>query len=119
MSIPYTLLFGDLVCFTEVDWGGKIKANHTGGCMLSEVDWGAHDSSLFLYLEQIDHDGEPHKPSPFLYLEQIDHDGEPQDFFTSGLWGEVLQGNFPPHNYGEDHPKETFFSLNSLFGYCC
>ena len=36
---------------TGVARGGKIKANHTGGCMLSEVDWGAHESSLFFYLE--------------------------------------------------------------------
>ena len=58
----------------EVDWGGKIKPNHaTSECVLSEVDWGAHDSSLFLYLEQ------------------IDHDGEPKDFFTQGLWGGLPQ----------------------------
>ena len=63
--------------------------------MISEVDWViAHDSSLFLYLEQIDHDGEPHQSSPFLYLEQIDHNGEPKEIFTSGLWGGLLQGKF-------------------------
>ena len=39
------------------------------GCMLSEVDWGAHDSSFFLYLVH------------------IDHDAKPKDFFTQGLWG--------------------------------
>ena len=39
----------------EVDWGGKFEANHKP----SEVDWRAHDSSVFLYLEHIDHDGEP------------------------------------------------------------
>ena len=98
----------------EVDWGGKVEANHTSGCMLSEVDWGADDSSLFLYLEKIDHDEEPHESSLFLYLKQIDHDGEPQDFFTSGLWGELLQGNFQPHDYGEDHPKETSSNLKIL-----
>ena len=39
----------------EVDWGGKVKANHASECMLLEVDfWGAHDSSFLLYLEHID-----------------------------------------------------------------
>ena len=99
---------------TEVDWGGKIEANHTSGFMLSEVDWRAHESSLFLYLEQIDHTGEPHQSSLFLYLEKIDHNGKPQDFFTSGLWEEYYMENFQPHNYGQHHPKETFSNLKSL-----
>ena len=43
------------------------------GCMLSEVDWGAHD------------------PSFFLYLVHIDHDAMPKDFFTQGLWGGLPQ----------------------------
>ena len=60
----------------DVDWGGNIEANHASGCMLSEVDWVAHNSTLSLYLEQ------------------IDHDGEAQDFFTSGLWEGLLQGKF-------------------------
>ena len=38
------------------------------GCILSEVDWGAHDSFLFLYLVH------------------IDHDANPKGFFTQGLW---------------------------------
>ena len=36
---------------------------------MSEVDWGAHDSSYFLYL---------------VY---IDLDAKPKDFFTQELWG--------------------------------
>ena len=28
----------------KVDWGGKSEANHTSECLLSEVDWGAHDT---------------------------------------------------------------------------
>ena len=44
----------------EVNWAGKIEPYHTTNvCMLSEVDWGAHDSSFFLYLKLVDHDGEP------------------------------------------------------------
>ena len=60
----------------EVDWGAKIEFKHTCGYKLSEVDWGAHYSSLFLYQKK------------------IDHDGEVQNFFTSGLWGGLPQGNF-------------------------
>ena len=28
----------------EVDWGGKLIVNHTSECVLSEVDWGAHQT---------------------------------------------------------------------------
>ena len=69
---------------TEVDWGGKYEANHRSGCMLSEVDWGAHESSLFLYLEE------------------IDHGRKPQDFFTLGLWGGLLHGKFPLTTMGQE-----------------
>ena len=41
--------------------------------MISKVDWGAHDSSFFLYLVH------------------IDHDAKPKNFFTQGLWGGLLQ----------------------------
>ena len=40
---------------------------------LSEVDWGAHDSSFFLFLVN------------------IDYDAKPMEFFTQGLWGELQQ----------------------------
>ena len=49
---------------------------HTSGCMLSEVDWGTHDSSFSLYLVH------------------IDHDGEPKDFFTQGLLEGLPQRKF-------------------------
>ena len=54
--------------------------------MLSEVDWGAHDSSFFLYLAH------------------IDHDAKPKDFFTQGLWGELPQRipSTPPMEYLKD-----------------
>ena len=72
----------------EVDWGDKLKLNYTSyGCMLmeidwgdkfnctscgcpmanwhesllSEVDWGAHDSSVFLFLVNIDCDAKPNE----------------------------------------------------------
>ena len=45
------------------------------GFSFNEV-WVAHDSTLFLFQEY------------------IDHDGEPQDFFTPGLWGGLPQRKF-------------------------
>ena len=42
----------------------------------SEVDWGAHDSSFFLFLVN------------------INYDVRPMEFFTQGLWGE-LQSSTP------------------------
>ena len=41
--------------------------------LLSEVDWGAHNSRFFLFLEN------------------TDYDAKPMEFFTQGLWGDLLQ----------------------------
>ena len=41
--------------------------------LFSVVDWGAHDSSFFLFLVN------------------IDHDAKPMEFFTQGLWRELQQ----------------------------
>ena len=58
----------------KVDWGNYDPTLYPmDGCILSEVDWGAPDSSLFLYLVH------------------IDHDAKPKDFFTQGLWGGLPQ----------------------------
>ena len=43
------------------------------GCILYVVDWGAHDSSVLLYLVH------------------IDHDAKPKDLFTQGWWGGLPQ----------------------------
>ena len=64
--------------------------------MLSEIAWEAHDSSLFLCLEQ------------------SEHDGEPKGIFTPGLWGGLPQEIFPHQDYEEDHQEETFSNLKSL-----
>ena len=45
--------------------------NHMNESLLSEVDWGAHDSSVFLFLVNIDYDAKPNE-SPI-----------------QGLWGEL------------------------------
>ena len=50
---------------TELDWGDYDPTLYPmDGCILSEVHWGAHDSSLFLYLVHIDHDATPNYSSP-------------------------------------------------------
>ena len=28
----------------KVDWGGKLRVNHISDYMVSEVDWGAHET---------------------------------------------------------------------------
>ena len=61
----------------EVDWGDKPNCTSCGCPManwheslLSEVDWGAHHSSVFLFLVN------------------IDYDAKPNEFIIQGLWGE-------------------------------
>ena len=60
---------------TKVYWGDYDPTHlyTMGGCTLSGVGWGAHDSSFFLYLVH------------------IDHDANPKGFFTQGLWGGLPQ----------------------------
>ena len=85
----------------EIDWGGKpnytsygcpmanLKGhethnpNHMNESLLSEVNWGAHDSSVFLFLVNIDYDAKRNE-SPI-----------------QGLW----------ENYNIEHPP--FLSLGS------
>ena len=80
----------------EVDWGDKLKLNYTiSGYMLKEVDWGDksncpscgcpmanwHESLL----SEVDWGA--HHSSVFLFLVNIDYDAKSQDFFTQGIWG--------------------------------
>ena len=59
---------------SEVDWVGcDPSPNHMNEFLFSEVDWGAHDSSLFLFLVNIDYDAKAKEPS------------------IQGLWGELQQ----------------------------
>ena len=53
------------------------------GFLFSEVDWGAHDSSFFLILVN------------------IDYDSKPEEYFIQGLWGELQQSisSTPPIEY--------------------
>ena len=74
--------------------------------MLSEVDWGAHDSSFFLYLVH------------------IDHDAKSKDFFTQGLWGGLQQrtSSTPLMEYLKDsfdtgQHEKGFSNSKSIKGY--
>ena len=59
---------------SEVDWVGHgSRSNHRTEFLHSEVDWGAHDSNIFLFLVN------------------TDYGAKPMEFFTQGLWGELLQ----------------------------
>ena len=54
------------------NWNGhETHLNHMNESLLSEVDWGAHDSNVFLFLVNIDYDSKPNE-SPI-----------------QGLWGEL------------------------------
>ena len=74
--------------------------------VLYEVDWGAHDSSFFLYLVH------------------IDHDAKPNDFFTQGLWGGLPQrtSSTPLMEYLKDsldtgQIEDLFSNSKSIKGY--
>ena len=86
LKLNYTT-FGYMLM--EIDWGGKPNytsygcpmanwrvhesqnPNHMNESLLSEVDWGAHDSSVFLFLVNFDYDAKPNESS------------------IQGLWGEL------------------------------
>ena len=98
LKLNYTT-FGYMLM--EIDWGGKPNytsygcpmanweghkthnPNHMNESLLSEVDWGAHDSSVFRFLVNIDYDAKPNESS------------------IQGLW----------ENYNIEHPP--FLSLGS------
>ena len=90
-----------------VDWGDHHPSlNPMDGCMLSEINWGAHDSSFFLYLVH------------------IDHDAKPKDFLTQGLWGGLPQetSSTPIMEYLKDsfdtaQIKDGFSNSTSIKGY--
>ena len=86
LKLNYTT-FGYMLM--EIDWGDKPNytsygcpmtnwkghethnPNHMNESLLSEVDWGAQDSSVFLFLVNIDYDAKPNESS------------------IQGLWGEL------------------------------
>ena len=80
----------------EVDWGDKLKLNYTiSGYMLKEVDWGDKSNCTSCgcpmanwhesFLSEVDWGA--HHSSVFLFLVDIDYDAKSQDFFTQGIWG--------------------------------
>ena len=80
----------------EVDWGDKFKLNYTiSGYMLKEVDWGDKSNCTSCgcpmanwhasLLSEVDWGA--HHSSVFLFLVNIDYDAKSQDFLTQGIWG--------------------------------
>ena len=92
----------------EVDWGGKLIANsmvywgthgtHPNGHNTSAVDWGDHGSRSNLMTEFLlsEFDWGAHDSSFFLFLVNIDYDAKPKDFFTQELWGGLPQRTSSP-----------------------
>ena len=75
----------------EVDWGAH--KTHQNGHSITKVDQGGHDPSLYpmdgCMLSGVD--WQAHDSSFFLYLVHIDNDAKPKDFFTQGLQGGLPQ----------------------------
>ena len=69
---------------SEVDWGGHDhNSNHMNESLLSEVDFRAHDSSVFLFLVNIDYDAKPNESSIIGYEENYNIEHPP--FLSLGL----------------------------------
>ena len=97
LKLNYTT-FGYMLM--EIDWGGKPNyasygcpmanrkghkthnPNHMKEPLLSKVDWGAHDSHVFLFLVNIDYDTKPNESS------------------IQGLWGELQHRTSSIHLIG-------------------
>ena len=67
--------------------------------MLSEVDWGAHDSSFFLFLQY------------------IDHDGDPNDFFNQGTAERTTKKEYLKDSLDTGQTKDGFFNFKSIKEY--
>ena len=87
----------------EVDWGGKLRVNsvvdcqaheiHPSGHCISEVYWGGHDPSPnhvneFLFSEV---DWGTRDSSLFLFLVNIDYNAKPKESSIKELWGKLQQ----------------------------
>ena len=130
----------------EVDWGGKLRVNHTRECMPSEVDWGAHethpkrhsitevdwgghDPSLYLMdgcmLSEVDWGGH----DPCLYhmdgwlLSEVDsgaHDSSPNHMngilFSEVDWGSHASSFFPYLEYTDHDGDLNDFFMQGLWG---
>ena len=81
---------------SKVDWGAH--ETQQNGCSMTKVAWRGHDPSLYpmdeCMLSEIDCGA--HDSSFFLYLVNIDHDAKPKDLFIQGLWEDYHIGHLPP-----------------------
>ena len=77
----------------EVDWGGKPMVNHTSECMLSEVNWGAHETHPNgQSITEVDWGG--HDPCLYLMdacmLSEVDWGGHDPSLYLSYGWMHAL-----------------------------
>ena len=81
---------------SKVDWGGHDPyPNHMNETLLSEDDWGAQDSSVFLFLVNIDYDAKPNESSIQGLWRELHHRtssihliGLQTDFLATGQTGD-------------------------------
>ena len=79
---------GCMLMEVKVDWGGKIRVNDTSECMLSEVDWGAHETHP--NGQSINEaDGGGHDPNLYLMdgcmLHEVDWEGHDSSLYMHAL----------------------------------
>ena len=109
---------------SEVDWGAH--ETHQNGHSITKVDWRDYDPTLYpmdgYILSEVDCGA--HDSSLFLYLVHINHDAKPKDFFTQGLWGGLTQraSSIPLMEYMKDsfdtgQIEDGFSNSKSFKGY--
>ena len=109
---------------SEVDWGGHDpNPNHMNEpfLKLSEVDCGAHDSSVFLFLVNIDYDAKPNEsPIQGLWGElqhrtsSIPLNGLQTDSLATGQTGDDIFNSTPTNPDLDDPEQLTGQSIQSF-----
>ena len=136
LKLNYTT-FGYMLM--EIDWGGKPNytsygcpmanwtghkthyPNHMNESLLSEVDWGAHDSSVFLFLVNIDYDAKPNESSIQGLWGELQHRtssipliGLQTDSLATGQTGDDVFNSIPINPDVDDPEQLTGESIQSL-----
>ena len=107
---------------SEGDCGGhNPNPNHMNESLLSEVDWGAHDSSVFLFLVNIDYDAKPNESSIQGLWGELQHRtssipliGLQTDSLATGQTGDDIFSSTPIHADLDDPEQLTGESIQSF-----